>query len=264
MCRWCHFASCPQCDQEDCDIRYCPDACHGDKGGRWKDDLSDFKDNEISFANQEQEEEHEVTFQKLSPKQKLKNPTLINMFKGLLPSTVTGEVENLVYNTETDNYSELAKNELYMEEDKQEMPNNIRKSKFAGLMNVGTKMIVIIFNLFKNKKGYFVSNEMQTFNKENTSVIKFRKKENDKGKYSDAVMLQKLEPREIEETIDIERRNRISLAAKLKTQFQYTESIRIKELNRPDKLDNYVEEKFKRDKSDITNIMANLENEISI
>ena len=125
-------------------------------------------------------------------------------------------------------------------------------------------MIVIIFNLFKNKKGYFVSNEMQTFNKENTSVIKFRKKENDKGKYSDAVMLQKLEPREIEETIDIERRNRISLAAKLKTQFQYTESIRIKELNRPDKLDNYVEEKFKRDKSDITNIMANLENEISI
>ena len=38
-CRWCHVSSCAKCDQDNCNIRYCTDVCHGDKGGRWKDDV---------------------------------------------------------------------------------------------------------------------------------------------------------------------------------------------------------------------------------
>jgi len=38
---------------------------------------------------------------------------------------------------------------------------------------------------------------------------------------------------------------------------------KIKEINSPDKIDDYINEKFKRDKSDITKMMASLDEELS-
>jgi len=108
-----------------------------------------------------------------------------------------------------------------------------------------------------------VSKEMKFLNSENSTIIKFRKKAGDKFRNSDAALLNTLEPRQLEENIDVDLRKKVSLAGKLKTQFQLMESIRIKELNTPDKLENHVQEKFKRDKSDITKMMASLDEELS-
>jgi len=69
-----------------------------------------------------------------------------------------------------------------------------------------------------------------------------------------------LEARELDEKIDIEKRKKLSLAGKLKTQF---DQVKISDLNTPDKLENHVTEKFKRDKSGITKLMADLDEEIS-
>jgi len=104
---------------------------------------------------------------------------------------------------------------------------------------------------------------MQSFNKENTTVIKFRKKDGDKDRNSDETILKKMEARELEENIDVDRRKKISLAGRLKSQFHLIESIRIKGLKTPDNLDSYKEEKYKRDQSETTKLMSNLEHELS-
>ncbi len=66
--------------------------------------------------------------------------------------------------------------------------------------------------------------------------------------------------RELDEKIDVEKRKKLSLAGKFNTQFNQT---KINNLNTPDKLENHVQEKFKREKSEITKIMAGLDEEIS-
>ena len=70
----------------------------------------------------------------------------------------------------------------------------------------------------------------------------------------------RLGPRVIDETIDIEKRKKLSLAWKLKNQFQKS---RISALKMPDNLENHVTETFIRDKSELSKVMASLDNEIS-
>jgi len=64
-----------------------------------------------------------------------------------------------------------------------------------------------------------------------------------------------------EEKINIDDRKKMSLSNKLKTQFA---NKKISQMDTPDKLEDYVVEKFKREKSELTKEMANLYDEISI
>lgn len=72
--------------------------------------------------------------------------------------------------------------------------------------------------------------------------------------------MKRLGPRVIDETIDIEKRKKLSLSWKLKNQFQKS---RIVSLKMPDNLENHVTETFIRDKSELSKVMASLDNEIS-
>ena len=64
---------------------------------------------------------------------------------------------------------------------------------------------------------------------------------------------------EEEKTID-ERKKKFSLGNKLKAQF---DKIKLKDLKTPEKLESHVEEKFIREKSEITKNMEKLTREIS-
>jgi hypothetical protein len=57
-----------------------------------------------------------------------------------------------------------------------------------------------------------------------------------------------------------EKKRKFSLGVKLKAQF---DRIKIKDLKTPEKLDNHVEEKFVRERSEITKNMEKLTREIS-
>ena len=67
----------------------------------------------------------------------------------------------------------------------------------------------------------------------------------------------------MEEKIDIDTKKKISLAGRLHAQFN-SKTNKINDLKAPDKLDNHVSEKFKRDVSDTSKIIHNLEEEIRI
>jgi len=70
-----------------------------------------------------------------------------------------------------------------------------------------------------------------------------------------------MELKDKEEKINIDDRKKMSLSNKLKTQFA---NKKISQMDTPDKLEDYVVEKFKREKSELTKEMANLYDEISI
>jgi len=124
-----------------------------------------------------------------------------------------------------------------------------RHSKYLG-MTKGTKI---------NEQGYIVSDNKRVINAKLNTVIKFRSKAKDKNRNSDQAVLNQLEARELEENIDIEVRKKQSLPGKLKMLFH---QFKIGDLNTPDKLENHVNEKFKRDKSDVTMVFAVLDEEI--
>ena len=63
-----------------------------------------------------------------------------------------------------------------------------------------------------------------------------------------------------EEKVCEERRRKFSLGNKLKAQF---DRIQLKDLKTPEKLENHVDEKFVREKSEITKNMEKLTREIS-
>jgi hypothetical protein len=63
-----------------------------------------------------------------------------------------------------------------------------------------------------------------------------------------------------EEKVADERKRKFSLGNKLKAQF---DRIKLKDLKTPEKLENHVEEKFVREKSEITKNMEKLTREIS-
>lgn len=63
-----------------------------------------------------------------------------------------------------------------------------------------------------------------------------------------------------EEKLNEEKKRKFSLGNKLKAQF---DRIKLKDLKTPEKLDNHVEEKFVRERSEITKNMEKLTREIS-
>jgi len=76
----------------------------------------------------------------LSPKQKLKNPGIVNLFKGFIENTINKQEGNITYNTETDVVSEIDTHEK-SEQEKLDLANHFRKSKFSGMMNETNKIV---------------------------------------------------------------------------------------------------------------------------
>ena len=100
--------------------------------------------------------------------------------------------------------------------------------------------------------------------KDGKMIIRFRSKSKEK-KAVRSKLKQKRAAEDMmspeEEKMAEDKKKKFSLGVKLKAQF---DRIKIKDLKTPEKLDNHVEEKFIRERSEITKNMEKLTREISI
>lgn len=106
-------------------------------------------------------------------------------------------------------------------------------------------------------------NETVNVNRDGKLIIRFRSKSKEK-KAVRIILIQKRAAEDMmspeDEKMAEEKKRKFSLGVKLKAQF---DRIKIKDLKTPEKLDNHVEEKFIRERSEITKNMEKLTREIS-
>ncbi len=106
-------------------------------------------------------------------------------------------------------------------------------------------------------------NETVNVNRDGKLIIRFRSKSKEK-KAVRIMLTQKRAAEDMmspeDEKMAEEKKRKFSLGVKLKAQF---DRIKIKDLKTPEKLDNHVEEKFVRERSEITKNMEKLTREIS-
>jgi hypothetical protein len=106
-------------------------------------------------------------------------------------------------------------------------------------------------------------NETVNMNRDGKLIIRFRSKSKEK-KAVRIILTKKRAAEDMmspeDEKMAEEKKRKFSLGVKLKAQF---DRIKIKDLKTPEKLDNHVEEKFVRERSEITKNMEKLTREIS-
>lgn len=102
----------------------------------------------------------------------------------------------------------------------------------------------------------------KSLDRRNHRIITFRSKSREKKEVNSNLTKKRAKEEKMQALDDPEyyKQKTIPLNLKMKTQF---DKIKLADLKVPEKLDNYVDEKFIRDKSDITKNMEKLTRELS-